>query len=281
MADMAQPTTPRMQALRNLANQLPVANKQVAAGQQASRDMQLQQAVKAAPPSANIIQAAQQTGAASAQSAGQQTVQNAQQQTQQAGQIGQLGLVEQSRQQQATLAGQQSGLKEQEMDNVQRLAGVSEQAKKDLYDKQMQFDKDELGRTQFNAVQLADYAKLNAKSDEELKGYAQQVDQLSKRRLQAAQTASSKLMEDLKQRQSAAAQNKDQALQKQLYEEERDLNQWMRDEQTRHDNAVAMWSTGMGIAGAAGGAFLGGPAGASAGYNVGSAVGGGVGSQTT
>jgi hypothetical protein len=88
---MAVQETTRMRALRNLSQQLPVANQAIADGQQAARDMQVQQAVAKAPAAAPIATTAQTTGAAVAQSAGADAVKNAQTTTQQAGQIAQQG----------------------------------------------------------------------------------------------------------------------------------------------------------------------------------------------
>jgi hypothetical protein len=95
--------SPKLSALKQLSNQLPVANKQMAQRQQATRDIQLQQAIQKAAPTGNITQTAQQTGAAMAQTAGQQAVQNTQTAMQQQGQIAQLGQQEQQLQNQQQL----------------------------------------------------------------------------------------------------------------------------------------------------------------------------------
>lgn len=137
-------TTPRLQALQNLSNQLPVANQQLAANQSAARNMQLQAAIKAAPVGQATTATAQQTGAAAATQAGQQAVTNAQQLIQQQGQVGQLGLAEQQRQNEATTASGRLALGEQSLGQVERFAKLNESLKKQLYDETMKFQTDEL-----------------------------------------------------------------------------------------------------------------------------------------
>lgn len=280
MADPVQTMSPRQKALQNLSNQLPVANQRVAQGQQAARDMQLQQAVQKAPAGQNITQTAQQTGAAAAQNAGAQMVEQAQNQVKQQGQIGQIGLAEQQQQAQANVAGLQQGAKEAAMSNVQKFAQISEQAKQEMFDKQMQFQKDEQGRTFFNERQLADYAKLNAANDEQFKDYAQNAEQLNKRKLQTMEQAYKVAMADLNQKQALAEQKKDQQAQLQINAIKKEIEERMQRERARAANRAAAWQAGGTIVGAGVGAFAGGPAGAAAGAQVGGAAGGMVASQT-
>lgn len=247
---MAQPVeqSPRLKALQNLSNALPVANSRVAQGQQAARDIQLQQAVKAAPQGQNTTQAAQQTGAAAAQQAGQENVQRAQNMIQQQGQIGQLALGEQSQANQQNLAGQQLAAGEQQMNNVQRLAAISENAKQELYDKQMKFDKDEAGRTLFNEMQLLDYAKANAQTDEQYKNYAQEAQQLSNRNMQFMEAAFNKVMEDLNYQQKLAEQAKDNTAMMEIQAAKAAMQDRMNGERTTANNI----NTALGAAGSAG-----------------------------
>lgn len=274
--DPAQTQTPRMRALQNLSNQLPVANQQVAAGQQAARQMQLQNAVAAAPVTGNTTTNAQQTGASAAQQAGGQAVEAATNAVKQQGQIAQTGLAEEARQGQSEVAGQEMGAKQQAMDNTQRLAAIDMRAKQELYDKQMQFQKDELGRTQFNETQLADYARTNAVSNEQLKNYAQSANQLSQRKIQAMEIAYKKVAEDLEQKEALAIQKGDEQARSDIEKQRMDINAQMSREKARAANRAAIWQTGGTIAGGVVGAFAG-PAGASAGAGVGGAVGGAAG----
>lgn len=277
---MAETLTPRMKALQNLQAQLPAANQQVAAGQQAARNIQLQNAVKSAPTAAPIASTAQQTGAASAAQAGQQSVERVQNSVQQTGQLGQLGLGEQKLASESRVSGLQLGAKEQAMDNVQRLAKINEDAKQELYDKQMQFERDEAGRTLFNERQLADYAKSSALSDEQLKDYAQQTDQLSKRKLEAMEHAAKLVDSDLSQKYSVAKQKGDQQMILQINQMRRDMEEKIRSEKAKAANRSAAFTAGGTIIGGVAGAFVGGPAGASMGASAGGALGGAAASQT-
>jgi len=276
---MAEPVNPRLKALQNLSNQLPVANQRVAQGQAAARDIQLQQAVKAAPAAQGITQSAQQTGAAAAQSAGQQMVQQAEQQVKQQGQIGQVGLATQQQQAQANVAGLQAGAREAEMANVQRLAGINEKAKQELYDAQMSFKKDQQGRALFNERQLMDYAITNAKSEQDYQNKAQMIEQTTKRELEMMEHAYNIMNADLEQRIKLAEQQKDNKLALELAEMKRASEEEMAKKRNKANNMGTILTTGGTIAGAVVGGIYGGPAGAAAGASVGGAAGGLVASQ--
>lgn len=262
----------KLTALQNLANNLPVANQRLATGQQAARNIQLQNAVAKAPTAAPTTSSAQQTGAAIAANAGAQQVQNAQNTVQQEGQVGQTGMATQNQQNQADVSSQEAGAKQQQMDETERFAKLDAGLKKQLYDDNMKFQKDDLGRTQFNATQLSDYARANATSNDQYQNYAQSAKQLSDRKLQVMQQAYNLAMEDLKQKQIIAEQNKDQQSQIELALMKRGMDQQMAKETAKQANNAAAWQTGGMILGAAGGAF-GGPQGAAVGGSVGSALG--------
>lgn len=281
--------TPRMAALQNLSNSLPVANSRVAKGQQAARDMQLQQAVAAAPANQNTTQAAQTTAAAATQNAGQQMIENATGQIKEQSQLGTVGLQEQQdlfQQGQATtrLAGRQESL-----DSTERLAKLDSAAKQELFDKQMKFEKDEAGRTLWNEEQLQDYARQNARSDDQLKNYQLTVEQATKRKLQTMEQAYNLIQLDLDNQLASAEQKKDQTAKQQIIQAKREADAAMQREKERRANNAAAWQQGGatvgGIVGGVVGAVYGGPAGAAAGYSAGSALGGAAGSvasqQTT
>ena len=272
------PQTNKLTALQNLQGQLPVASQRVAQGIQAARDIQLQQAVAKAPTGAAIAPAAQQTAAAAAQQTGQQQAQAAQQMVQQAGQVGQLQLGEQKMSGQQVVFGAQQAAEKQELDNVQRLSQLDMNAKKELYDNEISFKRDEAGRTLFNQRQLADYAKQNAVSDEQFKNYAQQAEQVSKRNLQAMESAYNIITENLKQQWAVAEQNKDQAAQKQIQEIQIELQKRMAKARARAANNMGAWTAAGTIAGAGAGALIAGPGGYAAGAAAGASIGGALGS---
>lgn len=290
MADNTQqPTSLKMQALQNLQAQLPVANQRLAQGMKAARDLQLQQAVARAPTGAAIAPAAQQTAAAATAQMGQQQVGAAKQMIQQAGQLGQLQVGEQQLQSQKELAQAQQAAKQEDMDMADRFARLDLNAKKELYDNEMQFKKDEAGRTLFNERQLADYAKQNALSDEQYKNWSQQAEQATRRKLQAMETAFRIVEEDLTQKFQLAEQQKDFAKSREIAAIRKELQERMERERARAANNAAMWQAGGMIVGTAAGAaaapFTGGainPAtGALIGGSLGGSLGGLAGSQQT
>lgn len=282
MADQVQSITPRMQALQNLSAQLPVANSRVAQGQSAARALQLQQAVGAAPATTAITPASQQMGATMATQAGGQAVEQASNSVRAQGQIGQQGIQEQQLQSQSTLGGLQAGARAQQMSNVQRLANVSQKAKQELYDDQMRFQRDEQGRTQFNTRQLADYARVQAQSQQQLANYQQQSDQLYKRSIQAMEQAQVIVSEDLRQRAAVASQQGDQTTQREIAQMREDMDSKIAKEKAAAANNSAMWGAGGTIAGAAAGAYFGDgdPSAISGGAAAGGALGGMIGNAT-
>ena len=277
----------KLTALQNLQGQLPVASQRVAQGIQAARDIQLQQAVAKAPTGAAIAPAAQQTAAAAVQQTGQQQAQAAQQMVQQSGQVGQLELGEQKMSGQQAVFGAQQAAEKQELGNVQRLSQLDMNAKKELYDNEISFKRDEAGRTLFNQRQLADYAKQNTVSDEQFKNYAQQAEQVNKRNLQAMESAYNIIAENLKQQSAIAEQNKDQAAKKQIQQIQIELQKRMAKARARAANNMGAWTAGGTVVGAVVGGVAGSliapgagtAAGAAAGASVGGALGSYAGSQ--
>lgn len=231
--------SPRMSALKALSNKLPVANTQLQKQQAAARDIQLQQAVGGAAPAAATTQNAQQTATAQTQNAGQQVIQGAQQQVQQQGQIQQTGVQEQARQDQATVSGLQQGADQEKLDNVQKLAQIDQKAKQEMYDSRRQFAEDELGRKFTNERQLADYALLRSKSQEDWLQYQQQTDKLNQRNMQLLQAAQQKLSSQLEYENKAVNQLKDQALKKNLTAQQQAAAQKMLQEKLQLRNALA------------------------------------------
>lgn len=270
--------TQRMSALKSLANQLPVANQRIAGQQQAARDMQLQQVAAAVPaspsiPAPKIAPAAQQTGAAVAQQAGQQQVAGAQQAGQQLGQVADVALGEQKLANTAQVAGQQAGLREQQMSNVDRFAKLNSQLKQELYDNELQFKKDQVGRTLFSERQLQDYAAKNARNEEEFKNYAQAAQQVSDRKLQIMETSYKKVTQQLEAEFRKAEQAKDQQAVLEIRKLKEEADAAMARARNREKNKAAAWGTAGQIVGGVAGAVIGGPAGASAGASVGGAAG--------
>lgn len=294
----------KQSALRQLAASLPVANKQVAQQQAAARDMQLQQAVAAAPSAAPVASTAQNTGAAAATMAGQQQVQGAEQGLQQQGQVAQLGQQAGALQSQANVASLQAGAKDQQLDGIQKLAAISEDAKKEMYDSRRQFAQDQMGQKFSNERQLADYARMKSGSEDQWQDYVQQTDQIYDRKSQMLSSAQSKISTQLQFQQDEVNQIRDQLATRKMSEQERTAQQRIlsdrlaqaerlraaenqlkisiakeaADKANRKARNAAIGSTVGAVAGGVAGSF-GGPGGTVAGATIGSSVGGAAGSQ--
>lgn len=268
--------TTKMTALQNLSAQLPIANKRVAAGANAARTMQVQNAVAAAPTTAQVQPTAQQTGAATAQNAGQQMIQTAKQGLEQQAQVGQLGLAEQGQQNQAALASAAQGAKAEQMNQAEQFANLNQDMKKKMYDETMKFQTDELGRTKFNEMQLADYYRSKAVSQEQFKNYSQKATQASKRNLEMMNKAHELVVEDLNNKYNEAKAKGDFETMKAIQQSKFDADQAMQREVNRDKNNAAVWTAGGMVAGGTAGAILGGPQGAQAGASGGGALGGAI-----
>lgn len=267
--------TPRLRALQNLSQNLPVANSRVAAGQSAARDMQLQSVVQKAPSASPTTSTAQQTGSSASQQAGQQMIEGATNQLAQQGQVAKLGNAETANANQAQVSSLQSGAREAAMDNAQRLDRVAAGAKAELYDRQMQFARDELGRTKFTNEQLADFAVSNAKSAQEYQNQAQTAQLATQRNMQMLEAAHGRIMEDLQFQYQQAKQSGDQDAMRQIRDKANSMDDMMAREKARAANKAAAWTAGGVLLGGAAGAAVGqSAAGAQGGAGVGGALGG-------
>lgn len=271
--------TARLSALRQLSANLPVANRRIAAGLQASRDLQLQRAVGSAPAAGNIPVSAAQLGGVQAAQAGQAQLAQTEQQVGQQQQVAQLGAQEQQRAGQQGIFEQQQATREQQMDNVQRLASLSEGAKKEIYDSRLQFAKDQMGRAYFNERQLADYARTSARSDQDFQNYAQQSEQLHQKKQSLMQSAYNKLAQTLSNEAELRelGLNQQQVLELQRLQKDAQIAQ--QKAAAKANNTRSMWAAGGAIVGGVAGAVFGGPAGAAIGMQAGSALGGYAGGE--
>ena len=248
--------SPRMQALKKMSASFPAANQQAAQGQQAARQIQLQQQVAQAPQGMGV-RAAQATGAQQAQQAGQIAVDTAKKGQAEQIQLGQLGLQERGTQLRGAQAQSELAASQEQFETGEKLAKLGNEIKQELFDKQMEFKQDELGRTQFNNRQMVDWAISKAKSAEEFKDYQQKAQQALERKSQIMKIASQKVEQALQQEFMRAEQEKDHELKKQL-------QQMMAAHQQAKQNAEndinlknAQWAAGTAIIGAGIKAFAG------------------------
>ena len=284
-----------MAAIRGLIGSMPVANSQLAQQQKAARDLQIQQAIKAQPVAAPVQQTAQTIGQAATQNAGQQAVQNAQAQNQQLTQAGQVAQQDQLNQIKGQINDLQAGQKDQAMQNVEKLAQISQDAKREMYDKRREFSTDEAGRKFSNERQLADYAALRAKNAEEFKDYVQQQELAYERKSQLLDTSLKKIQQQLQFENQALNQLRDQANNMAISERERESARRLLEEKLKQQellrqaeadlqaslekkaadkaNRQAIYTGAGTIIGGTIGAAIGSPAGATVGASVGSGIG--------
>lgn len=264
----------RIGQLNKLAASIPVANQELANNMQAARITQLQSAIGGlTPEQAGTTQLAQQIGAQQAQQAGAIQVQTAQKTAQQQQQIGQMALQEDKMQKQQELFTRQQALAQRNRGLTNQLARLDSNLKDRLFDQQLQFKKDEFGRTIWNERQLADFAVLQAKTQADLDKFEQMVDQQSKRRLQILQTAQAKLKQVLEQNYLREGQELDQSARKEIARMKAAAEEKIRKEKARRANRGAMLQGAFTVIGAIVGAVTAGPPGAAAGAQIGSGVG--------
>lgn len=269
-----------MAALDQIVNNMPVANQRRQQQQQAATDLQLQQAVKAVPPKNATPVIAQTLGGAAAQATGQQMVETAKQNLTTNQQAGGMAVNQKAAELTQNIADLRRGQDTTQLADEQAFANISEDAKREMFDSRMQFQKDEMGRSYMNERQLADYAAGHARDTDQLKDYMQTAEQLHDRKIQAMEAAQSKIDQELQFQNSLSNQQQDQTLKRKLVEAKVEMERKIARDKADRANRSGMFSTVAGIAGAAAGAYFGGPAGAAAGYQAGSAVGGMVAAKT-
>lgn len=277
---MAQTVT--QSGLAAMAGQMPVRNQQLADQQRAARTLQLQQAIsKLTPQQAPTAQQAAGMGAALAAQAGQEQVGRAQQMVETTSQMARLGQQETALAGQQKLGAMQEAGRQEQLSQIDRLAKLDANAKRELFDKELQFRKDAANQTFFTERQLADYKKQSAVSDEQYRNYANQAQNYHKRNIASLEAVYNKLAEIEKNNFQIGEQKLDQAARKEILALKADAERRVREAQRKAANNTQMWSAGMGIVGAGAGFVATGfnPAGGMIGYQAGSALGGTIGSQ--
>lgn len=182
----------RTDLIQNVKSGLAEQNRQIQTG----ADFGLQQSIRAQARERAMNPASQQ-GAQDVAAVSQRRGQAAQAQTQQATQQAQFEEQKAKMSQARTLAEMQDTLSKQTRENEGRLFQLDQRLKDNLLDKQLTFQKDELGRALFNERQLADYKLATAKSQEDLKNYQQMVQQETQKKLQILEFAHNKMKQEL------------------------------------------------------------------------------------
>lgn len=261
--------TARTQRLRALAGRFPASSERVAQGQQAARAMQVQQAAAAAP---RTKQAAQAIGATSAAQAGDIAAGQAQRDVAARTQIGQQALAEQGRAQRARTFGLGQAAGQEQFDLGQELARQGQGIKEELFDRNLQFRRDEAGRSILNDRQLLDWKLTQTQDAEELRDTVQEMQQVADRKIQVLEQAFNVLEREEKQRYDDETREQRQARLEDIALQKESLRTSIQREQADAQKRQALMSGGLGVAGAVVGA-LGGPAGAAVGFGIGQGLG--------
>ena len=242
-------------------------------------DMGLQQAVQQATATGAKTTAGQvqQVGA-------QQAAQKAQATQGAAGQALSTGLGAQQAQLGEQALGQQGQLQQQklaldkERDELDlQLSETSHQLKATLIDKEQQIFTDALGRTRFTERQLMDWSVTKARSEADLRKYANKLNQATQLKQQMLKSAHEAIVHELKNRAQLKEQRANDAQTLELAKLKAALEKKMAKEKAKRAGRASMVTGILTVAGAVVGGIYGGPAGASAGAAVGGGVGTAVG----
>lgn len=224
--------------------------------------------------------AAQQAGAQAVLGKGAAAIEERAKTAPQVTQAAQAQLQSRGIEQRKQLAEQQRGLQSQARRAEARLFNLDQRVKSQLLDDQLTFKRDELGRTLFNERQLADYALANAKSEEDLRNYAQTVQQVSAKKMMILSAAHEKLKQELTQVYQAEATEENAKLKRELAQAEYNMRMKMAKEQADARNRAGMMGAAGSIIGGVAGAVLAGSVtggmGAGAGAGVGATIGNGL-----
>lgn len=267
--------------IETLSNQMPVASAKRQKQAQAASDFQLQQAIASAPAGQPIAAPVlQQAGAQSATDLGKQQVQAATQAAETQGQLAGLATQQQTSDIRGRLADLSRGIQKKELSGEAELAQLDADAKRELFDNRMVFEKDRVGRDFMNERQLADYMITHATDIEDFQNKAQALEQASELKMNALEAAHKRITNELEFQSKLSEQKKDIALQEKLLQAKRDLEAKLTKERQKRLARKAKFQTAGTVVGTVVGAYFGGPAGAAVGAQAGSAVGGMAADQT-
>lgn len=249
--------TATQSGLAAMASSMPVRNKTVSDQQKAARMLQLQQTVAAmTPQQAPTTAQTAQMGASLAATAGQQQVEQAKKQVQQAGQLASLGQGE------AQLAGAErigaltEGARKESLDQTQRLANLDMKAKQELFDRQLQFSKDEADRTSFTERQLIDWAAKNAQKNEDFANWKQKSDQIHARNIKILEMTDARLSQALEQGYLSNKQKLDQASRQEIAQLQQATRRRLAEAKAKAANTSLAWSAAGSLMTIAGGAAI-------------------------
>lgn len=272
--------------LQQLADQLPVANQQVAQGMQEGQKTKMLGSLGTSPMlNKNQVAAG---GAQMTAEQGKTAGTSAQTLATQQSQVRGMQVEEQQRTGIQHLSDMQSGASELERNQQMKLSSYDHSMKTKLIDEQMQLGRDKAGQTLFNTRQLADWNALNARSQQDYNNRAQIINQAQQRQIAVMQRASDMMKQAVEQGYVANKQQLDEATKKDILQRKQAVDIMISQSQARAANTLAMGQgigALVGIAAVAAIAISGGTAtplvAAPLAASLGGAAGGSIASQNT
>lgn len=215
------------------------------AAQQAQLKQQVQQLSQAAPagqaaPGKEQLQAAAadvtKQAAQPALQAQQQAAQQAQQARAQQAQENRLRKVQ-------ALQKQKQDLQRYVTDAEERLGNLNIGVKHELYDSQMKFAKDKMGRTTFTQQQLLDWTATKARNEEDFRMYEQTAQQMLERQDAAYNQAYKVVAQELQQQYDTAVQQGNWETAKTIQKLKVKAEQKMKEAKAKASANAGLWST--------------------------------------
>lgn len=275
--------TPKTSQLANLASQFPSMAQQTANVQQAQARMAAAEAVrqqaagKARPTSAAEMGAQLYTAQAAASREAAMRAQRG------AAAVGEMELQRQKEEKQKLLFERAQGIQANLRKQEQQLQQLNSSVKANLYDKAMQFEKDEIGRTKWKTSQLMDYAARKSQRAQDYRNLEQQVGMMQRRRSTLLRVAQAKIEQSLKQEFEKSEAVRDRDLTERLTRAQAEIKLKLEKAANEAAEQSARWSSGGQIIGTLLGAGIGfvasgfNPLGAAAGAGIGKELGGAAG----
>jgi len=216
----------------------PAANKRL----QDTQALRARAAVGQAPANTPIAQAAQQTGAALTQQAGQQALQQQQQQAGIAkGQAGvQMAKQQQDRQQQ--LFGQEQGLQKSAMKLDQQLFNINQDAAKEQEQLRLNFNDRVAQQGYLQELDLANWVVANAQNEDQFQDRIQEMEQAHAKKSMMVNHAYKLIMQQMEQEAKKASGERKQQLEKQLVMMKRQAEEEMQRQKNKAANRRSMFS---------------------------------------
>ena len=237
---------PKNSQLANLASQFPAMTQRSAGAQQAQARMaaaqQLQQQAQGAEPGRPISAAMMGAQLYTAQAAASREA--AQRAQKGVAAIGQMELQRQKEEQQKLLFERSIGLQQTARKHEQQLQKLSSNVKRNLYDRAMKFEKDEIGRTRWKTNQLMDYALRKTQRAQDYRKLEQSVGQMQKRRTQLLKISQAKIEQALKQEFTKTEAARDRSMTERLQKAEAEIKKKIAKMKAEAAEHSSMWAAG-------------------------------------